>query len=56
MPTDAFPSERDYIAALVAEANRSRSEGGLHYSFDGEAGLALGREVGRLALERKGLE
>jgi membrane-associated phospholipid phosphatase len=53
---DAFPSERDTIAELAQEASISRVYGGLHYRFDGEAGLAIGRAVGRLALTRKGLE
>jgi membrane-associated phospholipid phosphatase len=51
-----FPSERATLAALAAEASASRYYAGLHYRFDGEAGLALGRAAARLALQRKGLE
>jgi membrane-associated phospholipid phosphatase len=53
---DAFPSERGMLAQVAAEANISRVYGGLHYRFDGEAGLNLGREAGRLALARKGID
>lgn len=53
--TQAFPSERRRINALAAEASFSRVVGGLHYTFDGDAGLALGRRAGRLAL-RRGIE
>lgn len=34
----------------------SRVNGGLHYRFDGEGGLTIGRSAARLALERRGLE
>jgi membrane-associated phospholipid phosphatase len=54
--SDAFPAERDMLAGMAAEANVSRIYAGLHYRFDGMAGLEIGREAGRLALERKGLE
>jgi membrane-associated phospholipid phosphatase len=53
---DAFPSERDAIDAIAQEASISRVYGGLHYRFDGEAGVALGRLAARLALSRGGLE
>jgi membrane-associated phospholipid phosphatase len=53
---DAFPSERGMLAEMAAEANISRVYGGLHYRFDGDAGLNIGREAGRLALERLGIE
>ena len=51
-----FPSERGMLAALADEASTSRFYGGLHYRFDGDAGLALGRAAARVALERRGLE
>jgi hypothetical protein len=51
-----FPSERGMLDALAHEASSSRYYAGLHYRFDGEAGLALGRAAGRLALARRGLE
>ena len=53
---DAFPSERAMLDATAQEASISRVYGGLHYRFDGVAGLALGRLAGRLALSRRGLE
>ena len=53
---DAFPGERAALAAMAEEANVSRVYAGLHYRFDGDAGLELGRQAGRLALERRGLE
>lgn len=53
---DAFPSERSMLAELSAEANVSRIYAGLHYWFDGAAGLEIGRTAGHLALERGGLE
>jgi hypothetical protein len=54
--TDAFPQERAALDDIAQEASLSRVLGGLHYRFDGEAGLALGRRAGQLALERRGLE
>ncbi len=53
---DAFPSERAMLEATAQEASISRVYGGLHYRFDGIAGLALGRLAGGLALSRGGLE
>ena len=53
---EAFPSERAMLDAVAQEANFSRIVGALHYRFDGDAGLALGRSVARLALQRRGLE
>lgn len=49
---DVFPSERRFVNATAREASLSRVLGGLHYRFDGEAGLRLGRRAGRLALRR----
>jgi membrane-associated phospholipid phosphatase len=53
---DAFPSERPLLAAYAQEASISRLYAGIHYRFDLEAGEAIGRAAGRLALERGGLE
>ena len=53
---DAFPSERAMLDAVAQEASTSRVIGGLHYRFDGDAGLALGRATAALALARRGLE
>jgi hypothetical protein len=51
-----FPAERRKLAEVANEASTSRFYAGLHYRFDGDAGLALGRAAGRIALERRGLE
>ena len=42
---DRFPSESAHLDALAVEAAWSRVYGGIHYWFDGEAGLELGRKV-----------
>jgi len=47
---DAFPSERARMDAMAQEASLSRLYAGIHYRFDMEAGLALGRGVAALAL------
>lgn len=49
---EAFPSERVELAAMADEAALSRLYGGIHYRFDNEQGLALGRKIGRLAAAR----
>jgi hypothetical protein len=51
-----FPNERKMLAAVAKESSESRFYAGLHYRFDGEAGLELGRNAARIALERRGLE
>ena len=45
-----FPSEKTRLDSLAEQAARSRLEGGLHYRFDNETGLELGRKVAALAL------
>ena len=40
-----FPSEAARLNGLADEAALSRVLGGIHYRFDGDVGLALGREV-----------
>lgn len=45
-----FPAERSRLDALAEEAAYSRVLGGIHYRFDGEAGLVLGRGIADLAL------
>lgn len=45
-----FPGERRTLARDAEEAAISRIYGGIHYRFDAEAGLELGRKIGRLAL------
>ncbi|HEX6051607.1 MAG TPA: vanadium-dependent haloperoxidase [Gemmatimonadaceae bacterium] len=47
---DAFPGERDRLAAIVEEAGVSRMYGGIHYRFDIEAGQTIGRGAAALAL------
>ena len=46
----AFPSEARALRAAADEAALSRVYGGIHYRFDGAAGLALGRQVAEWAL------
>jgi hypothetical protein len=46
----AFPSERARVAAVAEEASLSRLYAGIHYRFDTEAGLALGRAAAAKAL------
>jgi hypothetical protein len=36
----------DSFSAAAAEAGQSRIYGGIHYQFDNQDGLALGRKVG----------
>ena len=50
--SDAFPSERERLDALITITGLSRMYGGLHYRFDVEAGQVIGR--GAAALARAG--
>lgn len=45
-----YPAERARLKALGEEAALSRIYGGIHYRFDGDAGLQLGRRVARWTL------
>ena len=47
-----LPAERAEIDRLAAEVGMSRLYGGLHYRFDNDAGLELGRRVARHVIER----
>ena len=47
---DAFPSERQRLEAVAIEASLSRLYAGIHYRFDMEAGLAIGRAAAAIAL------
>lgn len=47
-----FPGETASLTASAEEASFSRVLGGIHYRFDGDAGLTQGRAVARLALAR----
>ena len=49
---DRFPSQAVRLDALAEEAALSRIYGGIHYRFDGEAGLALGRTIAAWAIAR----
>lgn len=46
----AFPSERARLDAEAQESSLSRLYAGIHYRFDMEAGLELGRRAAALAL------
>jgi membrane-associated phospholipid phosphatase len=48
---DAFPAESARLDALADEAALSRVYGGIHFRFDGEAGLTLGRTIAAWALQ-----
>jgi hypothetical protein len=48
--SDAFPSERRRLDALVVEAGMSRVYAGIHYRFDVEAGQDIGRRAAAKAL------
>ncbi len=45
-----FPADATRLRAMAEEAAVSRLHGGIHYRSDNEAGLALGRRVGGVAL------
>jgi len=47
-----FHSECPSLTASAEEASFSRVLGGIHFRFDGDAGLAQGRAVAKLALAR----
>ena len=44
-----FPSESGWLRAAADQAALSRVYGGIHYRFDGDAGLALGRTIAQYA-------
>ena len=45
-----FPNERDQLAAMADEASMSRLYAGIHYRFDMDAGLELGRAAAARAM------
>jgi hypothetical protein len=47
-----FPARASELAAMAEEAAISRLYGGIHYRFDNDAGLALGRRIGMVTLRR----
>jgi hypothetical protein len=48
-----FPEERAAFSRIAEEQAMSRLYGGIHYRFDDDVGLSLGRVVGRNAVERE---
>jgi hypothetical protein len=46
-----FPADADAVNRMAEDAAMSRIFGGIHYRFDIEAGLRLGRSVANLVLE-----
>jgi PAP2 superfamily protein len=48
-----FPTERDQFTRIAEEQAMSRLYGGIHYRFDNDGGLALGRIVARHDVERE---
>ena len=46
-----FPSDAARLNGLADDAALSRVVGGIHYRFDGDVGLALGRQVAGRAIE-----
>jgi hypothetical protein len=46
-----FPSDAAYLNGLADQAAISRIYGGIHYRFDMDAGLALGRTIASYALQ-----
>ena len=48
-----FPQDRAEFTRIAEEQAMSRLYGGIHYRFDNDGGLALGRAVGRYDVERE---
>lgn len=48
-----FPSDAHDLDARAVEAKNSRLWAGFHYPIDNDVGLAHGRQIGRLVLERE---
>src|SRR5438105_5415214 len=47
-----FPADAAQLAQMADEAGESRLYAGIHYRFDKDAGLRIGRQVAALALRR----
>lgn len=47
-----FPTQRQALQSAATEAGVSRIYGGIHYRFDSDAGLAMGRAIGQYVLQR----
>jgi membrane-associated phospholipid phosphatase len=48
-----FPASKDEFHRLAEEASASRWYGGIHFRFDGEAGLTQGRQVADWVIEKR---
>jgi hypothetical protein len=48
----SYPAEVLLLRAMWGEAAMCRLFGGIHYRFDNEVGLKVGRAVGELALDK----
>jgi membrane-associated phospholipid phosphatase len=46
------PAEREHVLGLAEEAAMSRLLAGIHYRFDNETGLDMGRQIGALIVDR----
>jgi membrane-associated phospholipid phosphatase len=44
-----FPDHTSSLQAMADQAAISRIYGGIHYRFDSDAGLAVGRQIGAIA-------
>ncbi|MDJ1138798.1 vanadium-dependent haloperoxidase [Marinicella sp. X102] len=51
-----FKSEADAIKAMGDEAAHSRLLGGIHFKFDNDQGLKLGRDIAQLVIDKYSLE
>jgi membrane-associated phospholipid phosphatase len=47
-----FPADAAQLVRMVDEAGESRLYAGIHYRFDKDAGLRIGRQVAALAVQR----
>jgi len=47
-----FPDSAVMLAVMASEAKDSRLYGGIHYRFDNDTGLDMGRSIGTLAIQR----
>ena len=47
-----FPDEKSVVDALAQEASVSRIYGGIHYRFDANNGISVGRNIANLAVAR----
>ena len=46
-----FPADRDRLAAMAEQAAESRLYAGIHFRFDKDGDLRIGRQVSDLALK-----